>query len=221
MKDRRKKKIRRNKERKRGRRDKGEGGEFLDVVEDGDDDSTGDDDEAMIAELYDGAESQDQDGDGQDDGLYGEYTICFRNKGKSSEGSSGVLFSTTQYFAGDKEGGEEAIGDEEGNPLDPLSSSAQIATKNAIKADLAQASPLKDSDLLPLQSTIQKTLQLATRCVSEQEYMRRRSERMLKTTESTVNRISGVSALSLGVLVLSFGAQIFYLRGYFQRKKLL
>ncbi|CAJ0837840.1 7518_t:CDS:2 [Entrophospora sp. SA101] len=81
---------------------------------------------------------------------------------------------------------------------------------------LAKAEKLK-----PMEAELRKLEQIVQEIVDEMEYLRRREARMRDTNESTNERVKWFSLGTIFVLVALGGWQIFYLKKFFQRKRLI
>ncbi|CAG8690204.1 2713_t:CDS:2 [Rhizophagus irregularis] len=81
---------------------------------------------------------------------------------------------------------------------------------------LAQAEKLK-----PMEAELRKLEQVVQEIVDEMEYLRRREARMRDTNESTNERVKWFSLGSMFVLVGLGAWQIFYLKKFFQKKRLI
>jgi len=81
---------------------------------------------------------------------------------------------------------------------------------------LAQAEKLK-----PMEAELRKLEQVVQEIVDEMEYLRRREAKMRDTNESTNERVKWFSLGSMFVLVGLGAWQIFYLKKFFQKKRLI
>lgn len=79
----------------------------------------------------------------------------------------------------------------------------------------------KKEKLKPMEVELRKLEKLIEEIVDEMEYLKRREARMRDTNESTNERVWSFSLLSI-IVLCSVGAwQVFYLRKFFQSKKLI
>lgn len=73
----------------------------------------------------------------------------------------------------------------------------------------------------PIEQDLKYLLSSLQTVVDEMEYLKEREVRMRDTNESTNERIKWFSLFSIAVLVSSGVWQLFYLRSFFQAKKLM
>ncbi|KAI9188011.1 vesicle coat component [Blastocladiella emersonii ATCC 22665] len=79
----------------------------------------------------------------------------------------------------------------------------------------------KNEHLKPVEIELRRLENLMDEIVDEMEYLKAREKRMRSTNESTNERVLGFSLLSITTLVALGGWQVYYLRSFFQAKKLI
>jgi hypothetical protein len=79
----------------------------------------------------------------------------------------------------------------------------------------------KAEKLPPLEADLRRIEETLTNVVEEMEYMKRREARLRDTNESTNERVKGFALLGMATLIASGIWQVWYLRSFFQRKKLI
>ncbi|KAG9289208.1 hypothetical protein G9A89_022517 [Geosiphon pyriformis] len=79
----------------------------------------------------------------------------------------------------------------------------------------------KAEKLAPLEAELRKLEQVVQEIVDEMDYLRKREARMRDTNESTNERVKWFSLGTMFVLLSLGGWQIFYLKKFFQRKRLI
>jgi p24 family protein delta-1 len=79
----------------------------------------------------------------------------------------------------------------------------------------------KAEKLKPIELELRMIEQMLKGIVDEMEYLKEREIRMRDTNESTNERVASLSLLSMALLIGSGLWQIYYLRRFFQSKKLM
>jgi len=95
-------------------------------------------------------------------------------------------------------------------------------TLNYKEKDTVKEDPSLSKQLLtPIESVVQRVEEKIHRLHEEFRYFREREEAHRETNESTNSRIPTLSGLTVMALMLCGAWQIYYLRNYFRKKKLI
>ncbi|XP_065184134.1 transmembrane emp24 domain-containing protein 10-like [Sycon ciliatum] len=105
---------------------------------------------------------------------------------------------------------------------------SHIKTSREVKLTLKHGAEARNYDqiakaekLKPLELELRRLEDLAQEVVNDFQYMREREKEMRDTNESTNSRVFWFSIFSIGCLVTLATWQVFYLRDYFKKQKLI
>ena len=91
-----------------------------------------------------------------------------------------------------------------------------------IGADAKDWNAISASEKLkPVEAELRRIEEVVGEIVREMDYLRWREQRLRDTNESTNERVKGFAVLGMITLIGSGIWQVFYLRRFFQRKKLI
>ncbi|ORY83771.1 emp24/gp25L/p24 family/GOLD-domain-containing protein [Protomyces lactucae-debilis] len=79
----------------------------------------------------------------------------------------------------------------------------------------------KAEKLQPLEGDLRRAEETLSHIVGEMEYLKQREAKLRDTNESTNERVKGFAVLGMVTLLASGVWQVWYLRSFFQRKKLI
>jgi len=121
----------------------------------------------------------------------GQYQLCFHNHNK------------------------------ENHPIDILYDVVILSEYNDNKKYNNKRRQIQKEHFTPLENKLEHCIYTAKSILDELHYMEKRELRMKQTSDSTNKRIVRFSYLSVALLCVVTYVQIYYLKGYFKKKKIL